>query len=141
MPVETRTCYSLNDEEYNHSCLTDLMSELEDQGGLAVGAEYWEADTRPLGSADAFRIEHLLEDADELIFEEVGEIYDNDLSSVTPEAKIELRDLLLAWCDKHVNLAQYDVIEGRSRKKTITAADIEDFHAPAGINSEGGSHD
>ncbi|WP_315809415.1 hypothetical protein [Pseudomonas sp. C9-3] len=130
MPEEN-VCYSLNDEDYVYTDLFTLMSEMEDADYLQEGAEYWESDFRVALPKDAISVEHILECADERLFDEVGEIYENDFSYASPAAKLELLDLLNAWCDKHINLSSYSVLTGKARKKSITAEEVEQYRADA----------
>lgn len=120
----TRICYSLDDEEFRYDSLGDVIDAMDEP---QVGSVYYEADCRELAApdfADNNTIEHLLEHMDEDLFEEVGEIADCDFTSVPPEAKEELRALVQAWVEKHVNVTRYWRIVGKSRECRLTAEDL-----------------
>ncbi|MDA8485120.1 hypothetical protein NNO07_18800 [Pseudomonas resinovorans] len=128
MPAEN-VCYSLNDEDFAYTDIFSLMSAMDESGVLEAGAEYWESDFRVALPKDAFSVERILEGADEQLFDDVGEIYENDFSYASPAAKLELQELLHSWCDKHINLSSYSVLIGKSRKKAITAKEVADYRA------------
>ena len=128
MPEEN-VCFSLNNEDFIYTDLFTLMSAMEDDGLLEVGAEYWESDYRSAKPEDAFRVELILEEADCRIEDEVGEVYDSDCSNVSTIAKLELRELLYAWSEKHVQLSRYNVLTGASRKMSLAAELVAEYHA------------
>lgn len=116
-------CYSLNDEDFNHDELGDLIAGMDDP---KVGDVYWEADCRTVTSADAVgNVDHILEEMDQCMYEELGEVFGNDFSEAPQEAKDELNTLLKAWVEKHINLGRYWKIEGKSRECKLTAEDLE----------------
>jgi hypothetical protein len=117
-------CYSLNDEDFNFSELGDLI---DSHATPKVGEAYWEADSKPCRATDGingYTVESLLEGMDERIYEDVGEVYNNECSNVTDEAKAELHSLLEAWAAKHINLSRYWKIVGKSRECKFTAEDL-----------------
>jgi len=117
-------CYSLDNEEFNHDSLGDLLDSMVDP---AVGDIYYEADCRPFTRADVVSrhdVDSILERLDEQAYEEIGEVFDSEFSNVTQEAKAELLALLTAWADKHVSLGRYWKITGKSREMRLTAEDL-----------------
>lgn len=117
-------CYSHDNENFNHDSLGDLLDSMVEP---AVGDVYYEADCRPLTHADVVRrheVDSILEQWDEQAYEEIGEVFDNEFSNVTQEAKAELLALLTAWADKHVSLGRYWKITGKSREMKLTAEDL-----------------
>ncbi len=121
----SRTCYSRDDETFIFDSVGELFDDLEADGELVVGREYFEADCEHMTMAAIVSVGHLLDQFDEWAYEEVGEIYDADFSSLPQEAKDELRALLIEWQMKHVNLDRYWIIKGKSRTLTVTAEDVE----------------
>ncbi|WP_019573402.1 hypothetical protein [Curvibacter lanceolatus] len=117
-------CYSLDNEEFNHDSLGDLLDSMIEP---AVGDVYYEADCRPFTNADVVsrhEVDSILERLDEQAYEEIGEVFDNEFSNVTQEAKAELLALLTAWADKHVSLEHYWKITGKSREMKLTAEEL-----------------
>lgn len=117
-------CYSLNDEEFNFKSIADLIEMYVDP---QVGGRYWEADCKPLQPTDGingYTVESLLEGMDERIYEDTGEVYDNECSNVSDEAKAELHGLLEAWANKHIDLSRYWKIIGKPRECQLTAEDL-----------------
>ena len=122
--TELKKCYSLNDEDFNFDSMSDLIDSCDDP---KVGDTYWEADCRTMQSTDvinSYTVDSLLENMDERIYEDVGEVYDNECSYVTDEAKTELRNLMEAWAEKHINLSRYWKIIGKSRECKFTEDDL-----------------
>jgi len=70
-------------------------------------------------------VNSIIESLDEQAYEEIGEVFDNEFSNVTQEAKAELFALLATWADKHVSLERYWKITGKSREMKLTAEDLE----------------
>jgi len=118
-------CYSLNNEEFNFSEVGDLIGAHEDP---KVGASYWEADCKLCTSTEGingYTVESLLENMDERLYEDIGEVYNNECSNVTDAAKAELHGLLKSWAIKHIDLSRYWKIVGKSRECAFTAEDFE----------------
>lgn len=125
---QTTVRYSINDEDYDHESVGDVLDELDSIGDLTVGRVYYEANVRQLKASDfscLFCINEFLERLDDDLYEDVGEVSDCDFSSVPQEAKDELSALLCAWIDKHVNVGKYWKIAGKPRELQVTADDIE----------------
>ncbi|MCZ2397866.1 MAG: hypothetical protein LC100_15160 [Chitinophagales bacterium] len=119
----TEKCYSLNEEDFYE--WEDLMNELE-QEELQEGTEYFEADKVDVVAHDYVKlhqIDYLLESLDEWVYEDIGEVYNNDFYNVSKEAKQEIVDFLLKWTEKHVNLPYWKV--KNVVKKVITKEDLE----------------
>ena len=116
-------CYSINKEDFNLSSIKDVLDSLDDEGRLEEGTVYWEADCRRMKASDVFSVERVLEDMNELFYEEVGEIGD-DYPAVTPEAKNELKEFLTTWVQKYASPNQYWLVIGKFREKRVTADDL-----------------
>lgn len=124
-------CYSRDDEDFSFTELGDLMQDLDNDGELEPGRVYYEADCTPITHeyiVSEHEITHLLENLDEQVYEEVGEISDCDYTGVSVEAANELRQLVKAWAEKHVAL-RYWRIDGKSRAKTFSKEEIEEYFA------------
>jgi hypothetical protein len=121
--------YSHNDEDFtdDFSTLLDIIVEANELESIedAVGLSYWVGEKTPVKPdivADNL-VHRILDDADDFMYEEVGEIYDNEFSSVSKEAKFELQSMLEQWTNKHVKLHYYTV---KNIKKTeLTKGDVE----------------
>lgn len=109
-----RKCYSADEETFNCESLGGLIDDNE----LEVGATYWEADAIEISHDDNIDVHGILENMDERLYEEVGEIADCDYSDVPPEAKDELAALIAAWAAKHVNLRYWKVRNVKELKVT-----------------------
>lgn len=123
--------YSADNETFNYDSIGELMHDLLSEDALEPGRVYYEADGFPVTHEhviSVYQVEHLLENLDEQVYDDVGEVYDNDYSDVPAEAKEELRQLLITWAKKHVGL-RYWRLEGQSRKKEFTAEEIAEYFA------------
>lgn len=109
-----RKCYSVDEETFN----CDSLDELIDDNDLEVGATYWEADAIEISHADNIDVQGILENMDERLYEEVGEIADCDYTDVPQEAKDELAALITGWAAKHVNLRYWKVRNTKECKLT-----------------------
>jgi hypothetical protein len=120
----TNKCYSLNDEDFNYSSFGELLSIMDEP---MVGVTYWEADCKTMTTEDVMSVHtvnSLLEGMDEQAYEEIGEVYDNECSDVSDEAKAELQALISAWATKHINLGRFWKIVGKTRECKLTAEDL-----------------
>jgi hypothetical protein len=121
----TTTCYSADGETFSHESLGALI----DNDELQVGDTYYEADSEPLKAGDCLRphvIENLLECMDERLWDLANAMPDNPFSGVSPEARNELRSLVLAWAERHVDLTRYWHIVGEPRQCVLTPDDLAD---------------
>lgn len=116
-------CYSTNGEDFCHDDLDGVLDALDCEERLEVGAVYYEADSQPLTVAKLLRADMVLEQADELGYDLIGETWDNPFS-VSKEAKVELQEVLNAWAAKHVDLSHYYEIVGSSRELRVTEDDL-----------------
>lgn len=122
--MTTTVFYSSDNESFNEDSLGDLIDSMDDP---QVGDTYYEADGEKLTPTDGIHdwtVGEILENMDELISDDIGEIYDNTCSQVSDEAKAELRSLLEAWATKHIDLSNYWRISGKSRERKLTADDL-----------------
>lgn len=119
--------YSTNDEDFMYGDFESLLYAMEDNDALHAGAVYFEADTRPMTSADIIgNSEPLLEWWDEILYDEAGEAADNPFIGVPEAAKQELVELISGWMKKHIDLSNWTVFVGKSRECVLTAAAIAD---------------
>lgn len=116
-------CYSLNGEDFFED-FYDMIDALE-ENELGVGTEYFEGDRVDVGVKDyvnSHGIEYLLEQFDDLVYGDVGEIADSCFANVSKEAKDELKNTIQRWAEVHVRIPYWkaqNVI-----KKTITEEDL-----------------
>ena len=117
-------CWSLNGEDFfDDWCY--LLDELE-QEELGVGTVYFEGNKVETQVSDYVNmrvIESMLEQFDEWVYEDVGEVADCDFYNVSKEAKEELQALIQVWAEKHVKLPYWKV--QNVVKKVVTKEDLE----------------
>jgi len=124
---EMRTLYSINDEDYIYHDPDGALDALDSDGLLEDGAVYYEADFAPVDLSRYLRAERLLEDADERLYDDVGESAE-DAYSVTPEALAELDAAIKAWCEQYLaNRSVWEII-GKSREIRVSAKNVSDYH-------------
>lgn len=124
MTEKCNKCWSLNREDFFDDWY-QLIDELE-QEELGEGTEYFEADkveTKIKDYVEIYAIESLLEQFDDCVYEDVGEVADCDFYNVSKEAKKELQELIQQWAEKHVNLPYWKV--QNVVKKVVTKEDLE----------------
>lgn len=109
-----RKCYSVDEETFN----CESLEELIDDNDLEVDSTYWEADAIEINHADNIDVQGILENMDDRLYEEVGEIADCDYSNTHQDAKDELASLLAGWAAKHVNLRYWKVRNAKEMKVT-----------------------
>ena len=117
-------CWSVNGEDFFDDWC-QLLDELE-QEELGEGTEYFEGDKVDVEIKDCVNIHwinHILELADEWLYEEIGEVADCDFYNATQDAKKELQELIQAWAEKHVKLPYWKVQNVVT--KVVTKEDLE----------------
>ena len=117
-------CWSLNEEDFFDDWFV-LIDELE-QEELGVGTEFFEGDKIETQISDYVNIHgivSMLEQFDDWVYEDVGEIADCDFYNVSKEAKEELQELIQQWAEKHVKLPYWKV--QNVVKKVVTQEDLE----------------
>lgn len=117
-------CWSLNEEDFFDDWC-GLIDELE-QEELGVGTEYFEGykvDVRISDYVNIHGIVSMLEQFDDWVYEDVGEIADCDFYNVSKEAKKELQELIQQWAEKYVKLPYWKV--QNVVKKVVTQEDLE----------------
>ena len=123
----TEKCWSVNGEDFFDDW-DQLIDELYDYESdeLPIGTEYFEGDKVDVtvgDYVDMHRIDSMLTEFDDLVYEDIGEIADCDFSNVSKEAKEELQEIIQAWAEKHVNLPYWKV--QNVVKKVVTQEDLE----------------
>ena len=124
MNEKCNKCWSLNNE-YFFDDWCELIDELE-QEELWVGTEYLEGDKVGVRISDYVNIHGIvtmLEQFDDWVYEDVGEIADCDFYNVSKEAKEELQEVIQQWAEKHVKLPYWKV--QNVVKKVVTQEDLE----------------
>ena len=119
----TEKCYSLNEEDFFD--WEDLLSRLEDEE-LGEGTEYFEGDKVDVTVGDYVNmhgIVSMLEQFDDWVYEDVGEVADCDFYNVSQDAKKELQGLIQSWAEKHVKLPYWKVQNVIT--KVVTKEDLE----------------
>ena len=116
--------WSLNGEDFFDDWC-QLLDELE-QEELGVDTEFFEGDKIETQISDYVNIHgivSMLEQFDDWVYEDVGEIADYDFYNVSKEAKEELQELIQTWAEKHVKLPYWKV--QNVVKKVVTQEDLE----------------
>lgn len=117
------TAYSIDDEDFCFTERGDALDALNCVGRLVEGEVYYEGDSAPIDPSEFIRAERILEEAEERLYDEIGDGAD-DFYSVTKEATEELDALLGAWMAKHLTGRRAWRIVGKSRELRVTAADV-----------------
>ena len=123
----TEKCWSVNGEEFFDDW-DQLIDELYDYESdeLPIGTEYFEGDKVDVRISDYVNIHGIvtmLEQFDDWVYEDLGEIADCDFFNVSKEAKEELQELIQQWAEKHVKLPYWKV--KNVVKKVVTQEDLE----------------
>ena len=123
----TEKCWSVNGEEFFDDWCR-LIEELQDYeyDEIPIGTEYFEADKVDVKVGDYVNmhgIVSMLEQFDDWVYEDVGEIADCNFYNVSKEAKEELQELIQQWAEKHVKLPYWKV--QNVVKKVVTQEDLE----------------
>lgn len=123
----TEKCWSVNGEEFFDDWCR-LIEELQDYeyDEIPIGTEYFEADKVDVKVGDYVNIHgivSMLEQFDDWVYEDVGEIADCNFYNVSKEAKEELQELIQTWAEKHVKLPYWKV--QNVVKKVVTQEDLE----------------
>ena len=87
--METKTLYSLNDEEYIASEPDEIFDELWINEELEIGAKYYECQFKPLTMLDCMDANNILDNTSESAYYLVGEAIEreNQFDCVSEEAK------------------------------------------------------
>ena len=120
-------CWSVNGEEFfdDWDRLIEELQECEDDE-IPIGTEYFEADKVDVKVGDYVNIHgivSMLEQFDDWVYEDVGEVADCDFYNVSREAKMELQEFIQSWAEKHVKLPYWKV--QNVVKKVVTKEDLE----------------
>ena len=129
MSENTFKAYSRDGELYCFDSIDDLFDDLDADGELVVGRTYYEADGRRIEPDDftgKWSVEAILGLFDEELYEEVGEIADNEFAGVADESRAELAKLLADWIEKHVNVGRYWKIVSKTRQMEVGPDDIRE---------------
>lgn len=123
----TEKCWSVNGEDFFDDW-DQLIDELQnyDSDAIPIGTEYFEGnkvDVKISDYVDMHRIDSMLEEFDDLVYEDIGEIADCDFYNATQDAKKELQELIQDWAEKHVNLPYWKV--QNVVKKVVTKEGLE----------------
>lgn len=115
--------YSTDDERFEYDTAADAMDAMHGECALAVGSVYYSCTFEPVVLSDYLNAERILENADEALYDDIGECAE-DAFSVRGDALNELQHALDAWCSKHLAGSHYWRSTGKSTEHTVTAEDI-----------------
>ena len=113
--------WSTNNEDFNYQSLEDLINS--NSGELEVGQTVY------VGNGRKPKISEFCDadDVIELIQNRVYELGDDDagelMNEISPEAEIELGELLKSWMEKHVTINFYTVHD--VREYVLTENDLQ----------------
>lgn len=124
MTEKCNKCWSVNGEEFfdDWCLLIDELDWLEAQEGFDI-FEGDKVDVKVGDYVNMHGIVSMLEQFDDWVYADVGEVADCDFYNATQEAKKELQELILDWAEKHVNLPYWRV--QNVVKKVVTKEDLE----------------
>ena len=103
----------------------DALSSDHDENEL-VGIEYYSCDFKQVDLTEYLDVSMILNNADEYLYDNVGnEDGDFDFyTSVSEDAKKELKSLLNDWCKKHVKGVAYEPVHGSLKTLVVTKEDL-----------------
>lgn len=116
-------CWSINGEDFFDDWC-QLIDEIE-QEELVEGDEYFEGEKIDVKISDYINmhgIVSMLEQFDDWVYEDIGEVADCNFYNVSHEAKRELQELIQTWAEKHVNLPYWKV--QNVVKKVVTQGEL-----------------
>jgi hypothetical protein len=122
----TDKAYSINDEDFIFTDAWDALDALAQEGLLCEGQVYYEVDTAPIDPCELLRAERILEEAEERLYDEIGEAADNAYN-VDSEAIAELDAALKTWAAKHLSDVRLWRCVGDSREVKVTAAEVAEY--------------
>lgn len=117
--------YSINQKEWGYTEAGEALEALRDDDRLVEGQVYWESDTEAVQPEKYLSVESLLEDAEDRMYDELGEVAE-DAFSASVAAKLELHELLKEWTRKHI-AGPYWIRTGKVREVRVTAADVAEY--------------
>lgn len=117
--------YSINDEDYRYTDVSEVLQAMADYDALIEGATYYEVDTEEVRLADYLSAGRMLEAAEEMLYDDIGEAAE-DAFYTSIEAMAELSSLLSTWTEKHLS-GHYWKSVGKSRELKVTAADVAEY--------------
>lgn len=120
--------YSVNGERFFQS-KTTVFDILHWNNRFVIGEPYYEASSKQLTSADIVSdVDFVTEHFDNILYDFVDESRDCYMAhDVDDAAKSELRQLLIAWVDKHIDLSTDKHSLGESVQVHVTSDDIKNY--------------
>ena len=117
------TCYSINGTDFDLCDKAEVLSVLEREGLLKIGAAYQELGMRRIQAKYLFSVEDFIESLGERIYDQAD--YGPDYCpSVTRAEAAELKKFMIAWIERNVSPGNYSVCVGKPREKHVTAEDL-----------------
>ena len=117
------TCYSINGTDFDLCDKAEVLSVLEDEGLLKIGATYHEMEFRRIQAKDLFSVEDFIESIGERLFD-TADYCPDDYPSVTPKASAELENFVWAWIERNANPSNYWIGVSETREKHVTTEDL-----------------
>lgn len=118
-----KTYYSTNNIVFYYDNIADLFSYLDDTKRLHTGTPYWEACCTPIHISQFLNAENVLEMANDLGYDEIGEIWDNHFD-VSRQAKQELQSILEEWASRYVDVSQFLILASEPRRRVVSAMNV-----------------
>ena len=118
--MNTKTFYSTDDQEFIHDDIGSVIDALSSDSEVSCFYYAAEFEETKASKYVGRRIDELLEQADECVFDEThADGYDNAFQGISLAAKAELQELIANWADRHVKLNVWTIV-GESRKVAVT---------------------
>ncbi|KAG0773353.1 hypothetical protein G6F22_014945 [Rhizopus arrhizus] len=122
-------CYSLNNEDFTTGEAGDALDDLDGQGELEEGREYYLGVSVTPKPSSFFDFGDMIDRMQALAFDGNGEHAESYLNSHDlPDTKrAELKAMIETWLDANVTPAFYKVTQ--VQRFTVTQADIDEFRS------------
>uniref|UniRef100_UPI001B63FF0F hypothetical protein n=1 Tax=Rhizorhabdus sp. TaxID=1968843 RepID=UPI001B63FF0F len=117
------TCYSINGTDFDLCDKAEVLSVLEDEGLLKIGATYHEMEFRRIQPKDLFSAEDFTESIAERLFD-TADYCPDGCPPVTRAATEELENFVWAWIDRNAIPDNYWICVSETREKHVTTEDL-----------------
>lgn len=118
-----KTYYSTDNIVFYYDNISDVFDDLQGQKRFHTGTAYWEAEFNPLTISQLLNAESVIEMANDLGYEEMGEIWDNHFD-VSRQAKQELQSMLEEWASRYVDVSQCLILASEPRRWVVSAMNV-----------------
>lgn len=123
--------YSIDNEEFPFRSKEEALDALVSKGSLSNGEIYWVADFRQIMPSDLSDVRYITNEIGVTLKWLANDAASLEFTSDCAEAKLELKQFIAWWVEKHINLAPYFVMIGHSRECVVTHEDCQNSKATA----------